>query len=343
MAVNAIMRLTTGIVYVRGVLVPSGATLTFGPLSITSAAVTSTVPILLANGTAAAPGLVFTAGSTTGWFSSSAAAWDWAISGVSFIRINGDIVLRSTSALTWGSSGIDSVDLVIVREALGHSFQRNSTNAQRASWANTYASTISYESGSADWQTVANVFMFGTRTAATGTGRPLRLVAQASSAGTIGYLELAPSTGAITATGAVVSLAGVAAEGLVGVPVVAKVGRITAQSSNATIATLTTPAVDGSYYVSANMNVTASTTLVTTLTCTYTDESNTARTMILPVAGLTGSFVALGAISGAGATVWHTTPMHIRVKASTAITILTSAGTFTGVTYTADGLILQAK
>lgn len=127
-----------------------------------------------------------------------------------------------------------------------------------------------------------------------------------------------------------------------GVPAIVKKTRVTAQSAaNASICTYTTPASDGSYEVSANMNVTASTTLVTTLSVSYTDESNTARTMILPVTGLTGSFIALGAISGAGASVWETPVMHIRCKASTAITIFTSAGTFSSVTYTAEGCIKQ--
>lgn len=119
-------------------------------------------------------------------------------------------------------------------------------------------------------------------------------------------------------------------------------GRVTAQNAaNAAIATRTVGATDASFEVSANMNVTASTTLVTTLTVTYTDEANVSRSMILPVAALAGTMVAAGAISGAGASVWSTPRMHIRAKAGTVITILTSAGTFTGVTYTAEGNINQ--
>ena len=127
---------------------------------------------------------------------------------------------------------------------------------------------------------------------------------------------------------------------IVSQPAIYVAGRVTAQSAaNASISTYTVGSADRSFEVSANMNVTASTTLVTTLTCTYTDESNTARTMILPVQQLSGSFIAAGAITGTGA--WETPVMHIRCKASTAITILTSAGTFTGVTYTAEGVIRQ--
>lgn len=127
-----------------------------------------------------------------------------------------------------------------------------------------------------------------------------------------------------------------------GHPAVYAAGRATAQSAaNSSISTYTVGAADGSFEVSANMNVTASTSLVTTLTCTYTDESNTARTMVFPVTQLSGSFIAAGAITGTGA--WETPIMHIRCKASTAITILTSTGTFTGVTYTAEGIIKQTN
>jgi len=127
-----------------------------------------------------------------------------------------------------------------------------------------------------------------------------------------------------------------------GVSAVYAAGRATAQSAaNASIATYTVGAADGSFEVSFNMNVTASTTLSTSGFCTYTDESNTARTMLFPIQTTTGSFVALGAITGAGASVWHSPVMHIRCKAATAITIGTSAGTFTGITYTAEGIIRQ--
>lgn len=125
-------------------------------------------------------------------------------------------------------------------------------------------------------------------------------------------------------------------------PAVVASGRVTAQSAaNASIATFTVGAADSSFNVSANMEVSASTTLVTTLTCTYTDESNTARSMIFPVQQVSGSFIAAGAITGTGA--WETPVMHIRCKAATAITILTSTGTFTGITYTAEGVITQTR
>lgn len=146
-------------------------------------------------------------------------------------------------------------------------------------------------------------------------------------------------TGALTQTAKTSTYNNVATAGW-GVPAIYNAGRVTAQAAaNASIATYTCGAADGSFDVSANVNVTVSTALATTITCTYTDESNASRVMVLPVQQLTGSFIAAGAITGLGA--WETPTMHIRVKASTAITIGTTAGTFTGVTYTAEGLIIQ--
>jgi len=147
--------------------------------------------------------------------------------------------------------------------------------------------------------------------------------------------------GALTLAGKIAGYNGVSTAGW-GVPAIQAAARVTAQSAaNSSIATYTVGAADGSFEVSANMNVTAVTVLSTTLTCTYTDESNTARTMILPVQQLTGSFIAGGLITATGA--WETPTMHIRCKASTVITIKTAAGTFTGVTYTAEGVIRQLQ
>lgn len=130
-----------------------------------------------------------------------------------------------------------------------------------------------------------------------------------------------------------------AGEGLVSIR---KATRVTAQSAaNASICTYTAPASDGSYEVSMNLNATAVTAMSASLNCDYTDESNTARTMIFPVQSLAGNFVTGGLITATGP--YETPAMHIRCKASTAITLYTSAGTYTGVTYTAEGIIKQTQ
>lgn len=111
----------------------------------------------------------------------------------------------------------------------------------------------------------------------------------------------------------------------------------------ASIATYTAPASDGTYNVGCNILVTTSTTHSFSCDVTYTDEGNTARTMVLPVVALAGTFVTSGLITNiTGVGPYESPKMTIRVKASTAITVRTSAGgTFTTVTYNARGYIQQ--
>src|SRR3990167_6302910 len=115
-------------------------------------------------------------------------------------------------------------------------------------------------------------------------------------------------------------------------------GRATAQTAaNASVATYTLGASDASYEVSANVLVTTATTHAFTVTCAYTDEGNTARTVTMTF-GLVAGGVATTSIANAnGAVPYMGVPLHIRCKASTAITIATT-GTFTTVTYNVEGI-----
>lgn len=107
----------------------------------------------------------------------------------------------------------------------------------------------------------------------------------------------------------------------------------------ASVATYTLPAADGSFLISANVLVTTSTLHNFTVTVAYTDDGNTARTETLPFSVLAGTFIT--AITNASGAVPYTgIPIHIRAKASTAITIATT-GTFTTVTYNVEGSIIQ--
>lgn len=117
-------------------------------------------------------------------------------------------------------------------------------------------------------------------------------------------------------------------------------GRVTAQTAaNASVATYTVGAADASYLVFANVLITASTTFNFTVTVAYTDEGNTARTLTLNFSQLAGTLItAITNILGAGP--YEGVPLHIRAKASTTITIATT-GTFTSVTYNAEGRIVQ--
>lgn len=117
-------------------------------------------------------------------------------------------------------------------------------------------------------------------------------------------------------------------------------GRATGQTAaNTSVATYTLGAADATYRVSANVLVTTSSAEAFTVTCDYTDEGNTARTITLNFQLLAGTIGT--AINFAnGAVPYEGIPLHIRCKESTAITIKTT-GTFTGATYNVEGVISQ--
>lgn len=125
-----------------------------------------------------------------------------------------------------------------------------------------------------------------------------------------------------------------------GIPSIYGTGRSTAQTAAvASVATYTNGAADGSFVVSANVNVTAATTATIATTCTYTDETNTSRTLTFSFSTTAGTILSsITNVTGVGA--YAGIPLHIRCKASTSITIATS-GTFTSVTYNVEGFITQ--
>lgn len=125
-----------------------------------------------------------------------------------------------------------------------------------------------------------------------------------------------------------------------GTPAIYGTGRSTAQTAAvASVATYTVGASDGSFWVSANILVTTSTLHNFTATVTYTDEGNISRTVTLQFSTLAGAFVT-AMTNAQGAVPYEGVPLHIRCKASTVITIATT-GTFTTVTYNAEGSITQ--
>ncbi len=112
-------------------------------------------------------------------------------------------------------------------------------------------------------------------------------------------------------------------------------GRSTGQTGAvASIATYTVPAADHSYLISGNVNVTTYTAGTITLQCDYTDEGNTARTFTFTVSTLTGT---LGTTVGAAGPA-EGIPVHIRCKASTAITIRTTVS-LANFTYNVEGAV----
>lgn len=119
-------------------------------------------------------------------------------------------------------------------------------------------------------------------------------------------------------------------------------GRSVAQTAAvASVATYTLGATDASFEVSMNALITSSTLFNFTCECAYTDEGNTARVLTLSFCNLAGAFVT-AITNAAGAVPYEGVPLHIRCKASTAITLRTqAAGTYTTVTFNVEGVIKQ--
>lgn len=154
--------------------------------------------------------------------------------------------------------------------------------------------------------------------------------------GTVAVMQNSPTLTTPTLSGKVPSYNGVSTTGW-GIPAIYGTGRSTGQTGDvASVATYTCGAADGSFIVSCNANCTAFTAGVMAVQCIYTDETNTARTLVLSTSNITGtigtSFAATGAFEGL--------PLHIRVKASTSITIKTVGTAWTG-TYNVEGVITQ--
>lgn len=147
------------------------------------------------------------------------------------------------------------------------------------------------------------------------------------------------TTGLQLTTGKVTKYNAIATTGQ-GVPSIYGTGRtVGAVAAVASVATYTVGATDGSFYISANVLVTTATLHTFTATVAYTDEGNTSRTVTLQFSTVAGAFVT--AMTNAQGTVpYEGVPLHIRAKASTAITIATT-GTFTTVTYNVEGSITQ--
>jgi hypothetical protein len=160
------------------------------------------------------------------------------------------------------------------------------------------------------------------------------LTLDAKGTGTISLASV--STGGVVIGTTISSYKGVSTAAL-GIPSIYGYGRFTAQTAAVvSVASYTNGAADGSFLISANVNITSFTAGTFNTTVTYTDETNTSRTLTLNFSSITGT---LGiALAAAGA--FEGIPAHIRVKASTAITIATT-GTFTSLTYNVEGLITQ--
>lgn len=127
-----------------------------------------------------------------------------------------------------------------------------------------------------------------------------------------------------------------------GIPAIYGTGRSTAQTAAvATVATYTVGAADGSFIISANVNVTTATTHSFTVTVAYTDETNAPRTLTLAFSNLAGTVLtAITNVTGVGP--YEGLPVRIRCKTATSITVATT-GTFTSVAYNVEADIMQVN
>ena len=156
--------------------------------------------------------------------------------------------------------------------------------------------------------------------------------------------SLASNTAAVYANdeGGTVGIFGINEAGLV-THLTGHTGRSTAQTAAvASVVTLTVGGADASYDVLGNILITTATTHSINMTCAYTDEGNTARTLTLNFSTLAGVISNAAITNVGGAVPYEGVPVRIRCKASTAITLATT-GTFTTVTYNVEGLIRRVS
>ena len=155
-------------------------------VAVSTSAVTSTVPIVVsANGTVTDPAV--TLGSDgDGFYRAASTALGISLNNDVRMAFDGSGTTYNlnllTSQLVWGTGLGNSFDVSLSRLAADTLGQYRSTNAQRNRIFNTFTSASNNESFDIDWQTTANVALVGTRTAATGTVRPLMLVSQNTNA-----------------------------------------------------------------------------------------------------------------------------------------------------------------
>jgi hypothetical protein len=94
-------------------------------------------------------------------------------------------------------------------------------------------------------------------------------------------------------------------------------------------------AADRTYEIAGNVRPTTSTTHAFTMTCTYTDEGGTSRTLTMCFTLVAGGSLVTSIANANGAVPYMGVPQRIRCKKGTTIVFATT-GTFTTVTYNAE-------
>lgn len=284
---------------------------------------------------------------------------------------NGNLLVIITGGPISGQINPDSIcldstnkDTCLVRDAANTLAQRNGTNAQIFNIYNTFTNSSNYERGFLKWS--SNNFRIGMENLGSGSSRDVFIDGGTSIRFTVGGSEtwrMSPNFIATTDNNADIGASGAnrprnlylaskitqynsittAGWGAASIYGFATTGTVT-NSGTASIATYTVGAADGVFDVGCGVNITVSTTHSFSCDVTYTDVSNVARTMTLQMTQNGGTaFIASGLMTNTtGVGDYESAHIHLRVKASTAIVVRTSSGgTFTTVTYTANGSIVQ--
>lgn len=277
--------------------------------SNTGTTINPPLPVAFPDGTIGAPAMTFANESSSGWYRAAAGDVRLSVLGADYIQIltsTGQVILNGVNGQTLALNGN------------GGYYWVSRTRVTSPADGQTLITNNATSAG------------IGFDAATDGT---LKLRGRAYTAGT-GNLDV----------GAKVTAYNQIATAGQGMPSIYSYGDTVAATNTGTASIATyTPAADGTFEVSGNVLITTSTTHSFSLDCTYTDESNVARTLVIPVAQLAGTFVTSGLITNiTGAGPYESATMTIRCKAATVITVRTSAGgTFTTVVYNARGVIKQ--
>lgn len=105
-------------------------------------------PLLAPDGSIGAPSYSWSSDSTLGFFRSGVQQIDWVVAGTNYIRFGTGLNLHQVAGISWGSNGINTPDIAVVRDAAGTIGQKVGTTAQGY---RLYFSTT----GPVYWQTTA--------------------------------------------------------------------------------------------------------------------------------------------------------------------------------------------
>jgi hypothetical protein len=143
----------------------AGDSPTFTGLTLTGAG-----QLLAANGAVGAPAWSFAAEPTSGLFRNGANVFQFVVGGATRFQFATSAVgftIHNSHPLSWGSSGVLSPDVLLVREGNGQLAQRNGGVGQAFRIYNAFTDSSNYERALVGWE--SNAMVFGAEAAGTGS------------------------------------------------------------------------------------------------------------------------------------------------------------------------------